>query len=386
MTSERHRRALIPISRPQFDETELELLAEVMNSGWVTQGPKVRAFEEAFAAEHGVRHAIAVTSCTTGLHLVLAALGVGPGDEVIVPAFTWISTANVVLHCGATPVLADVDPVTFNVPPEEIRARLTARTRAVIPVHLFGLYADMDAIKAVVPDGVWIVEDAACAAGARYRGRCAGSLGHFGVFSFHPRKIITTGEGGMITTDDSVAAERIDRMRNHGALISEEIRHHGPKPYSLTEFHELGYNYRMTDLQGAVGVRQVAKLRRFVDERAALAERYRRELADLDWLRLPHVPDGWEHGWQAYVTYVDPDKAPSPRNRIMEILQDDWRISCRPGTHAVHTLHYYQERFGLGLDDYPGARACHDNSMALPLYNGMTDADVDRIVAALHSL
>ena len=205
----------IPIALPVTGEEEWLALKEPIETGWLTQGPKVAQFEKEFARLHQVKHALAVTSCTTGLHLALAALGIGPGDEVIVPAFTWVATANVVLYCGATPVLIDVDRVTFNIDPNQIAHKVSDRTRAIIAVHLFGLCADIDAIKAVVPDGIKIIEDAACAAGAKYKGKFAGTLGDVASFSFHPRKSITTGEGGMVTTNDSELAVRMNQMRNH---------------------------------------------------------------------------------------------------------------------------------------------------------------------------
>ena len=277
----------IQIASPSLGEEEWQALREPIESGWLTQGPKVAAFEKAFAALHGVKHAIAVTSATTGLHLALAALEIGPGDEVIVPAFTWVSTANVVIYCGATPVFVDVDRVTFNIDPKDLARRVTLRTKAIIPVHLFGLCADIDAVRAAIRPDIKIVEDAACAAGAVWHGRAAGALGDLGVFSFHPRKSITTGEGGMVTTDNDKLAEQVKMLRNHGASVSEEERHHGPRPYILPDFDLLGFNYRMTDLQGAVGLVQLRKLDKFIDERARMAARYRTELTDLRWLRLP---------------------------------------------------------------------------------------------------
>lgn len=378
-------RRCIQISRPCTGEEEWQALREPLASGWLTQGPKVAAFEKAFAERQGIRHALAVTSCTTGLHLALAGLGIGPGDEVIVPAFTWIATANVVLYCGATPVFVDVDRTTFNMDPAALAAKVMKQTKAVIAVHLFGLCADIDAVRAAVPADVHIVEDAACAAGAVYKGRTAGSLGDVAVFSFHPRKSITTGEGGMITCDDDTLAERINQMRNHGASVSEEQRHHGPRPYILPEFNLLGYNYRMTDLQGAVGLVQLDKLDRFIDERAKAAAFYRERLGDLDWLGLPGEPEGGRHAWQAFVAYVDPDKAPRPRNAIMEALQERG-VSTRPGTHAVHMLGLYRDRFGLAPDDFPGARDCDRNTMAIPLHNRMSAEDYAYVADCIRSL
>lgn len=212
----------IAIALPSTGEEEWLALREPIESGWLTQGPKVAEFERRFAELHDVKHAIAVTSCTTGLHLALNALGVGPGDEVIVPAFTWVATANVVVLCGATPVFVDIDRTTFNIDIAQVADKLTPRTKAVIAVHLFGLCADIDALRHLLPPDVRIVEDAACASGATYKGRAAGGLGDVAAFSFHPRKSVTTGEGGMLTTNDDAIAARASQARNHGATISEE--------------------------------------------------------------------------------------------------------------------------------------------------------------------
>lgn len=376
----------IAISLPCTGDDEWQATREPLATGWLTQGPKVAAFEKGFAERHQVHHALATTSCTTGLHLILAAMGIGPGDEVIVPAFTWVATANVVLYCGATPVFADVERSTCNIDPVDVARRLTPRTKAVIAVHLFGLCADMDALRAVLPPDMPIIEDAACAAGAAYKGKAAGALGLAAAFSFHPRKSITTGEGGMVTTNDDALADVANMLRNHGASISEEQRHKGPRPYLLPEFNLLGYNYRMTDLQGAVGLVQLEKLDRFISERNHWATYYREALSDIPWLRMPELPAaGGRHAWQAFVTYVDPANSPLPRNDIMAKLQEQG-ISTRPGTHAVHQLGYYRDRFGLTTDDYPGARDCDANTMAIPLHNRMTEEDYAYVVAALRAI
>lgn len=374
----------IQISLPATGEEEWQAVREPLMTGWLTQGPKVAAFEKNFAGRHLVKHALATTSCTTALHLILAAMDIGPGDEVIVPAFTWVATANVVLYCGATPVLADVDRATFNLDPQDLARKISPRTKAIIAVHLFGLCADMDAIRAAAP-GIPIVEDAACAAGSGYKGKPAGALGIAAAFSFHPRKSITTGEGGMVTTNDDALAERCNQLRNHGASVSEEQRHHGPRPYLLPEFNLLGFNYRMTDLQGAVGLVQLKRLDEFIDERQRWAEFYRAELATIPWLRVPSVPAGSRHGWQSFVCYVDPEKAPMPRNVLMEKLQEQG-ISTRPGTHAVHMLGYYQDRFGYSPDDLPGARDCDRHSMSIPLHNRMSEGDFGYIVDTLKAM
>jgi dTDP-4-amino-4,6-dideoxygalactose transaminase len=374
----------IPIAAPSLGDEEWQALREPLESGWLTQGPKVAAFEEAFATRHGVSHALAVTSCTTGLHLLVSACDIGPGDEVIVPAFTWVATANVVLQSGATPVFADVDPITYNIDPAEVGAKLTDRTRAVIAVHLFGLCADMDALRSVLPDDVLLLEDAACAAGATYHGRSAGSIGRGAAFSFHPRKSITTGEGGMLTTNDAELAARAEIMRNHGASVSEEARHAGNAPFLMPEFDELGFNYRMTDLQAAVGLVQLGKLDRFVAERARWARWYDERLAGVAWLSTPAVPDGYGHAWQAYVTRVETG-APESRNEIMRRLHADG-VSTRPGTHAVSELSFHRRRLSLERGTCPVAADLEARTMALPLHNRMTDADYEYVVERILAL
>lgn len=375
---------IIHIAQPDTGEDEWHALRGPIETGWLTQGPKVAAFERAFAAAHGVQHGIATTSCTTALHLILAAMDIGPRDEIIVPAFTWVATANVVLYCGATPIFVDVDPATFNIDPAQIAGKVTPRTKAIIAVHLFGLCADVDAIAKAAPD-IPIIEDAACAAGATHKGRHAGTLGLAAAFSFHPRKAITTGEGGMVTTNDARLAGRAICLRNHGADISEEARHVAQKPYELADFNLLGFNYRMTDLQGAMGLVQLTKMNSYINERYKWAEFYERELQDVTWLRTPGIPSDRRHGWQSYVCMVDEQKAGMPRNAIMERLMQRG-INTRPGTHAVHMLGYYRKKFGLSTDDFPGARDCDRLSMAIPLHNRMSEDDYRYIVRALHEV
>ncbi len=375
---------IIPISLPVTGQEEWEALKEPLISGWLTSGPKVREFEQLFAERHGVKHALAVTSATTALHLALVALDIKERDEVIVPAFTWVSTANVVLYCGAKVVFVDIDPFTFNINPEDLSKRITSKTKAIIPVHLFGLCADMDKIKEIAGN-IPLIEDGACAAGASYKGTPAGGLGTIGCFSFHPRKSVTTGEGGMITTNDDKLAEIMGMLRNHGASISEEQRHHGAKPYMLPDFNALGYNYRMTDLQGAVGVVQIKKLDQFINEREKWANFYTKELDSIPWLRTPKHGADYKHGWQSFVTFVDEFKSPASRNEIMELLQQQG-ISTRPGTHAVHMLNFYKEKFNIQPSDYPGAQAANNYSMSIPLHNRMVAEDFDYVVSVIKAL
>jgi perosamine synthetase len=375
----------IQISLPVTGEEEWHATKEPLMTGWLTSGPKVAEFEKLFADRHQVKYAFAVTSATTGLHLALVALNVGPGDEVIVPAFTWVSTANVVLYCGATVVFVDVDPVTFNIDCDDLKKRITSKTKAIIPVHLFGLCADIDTIKKIAPN-IPIVEDGACAAGAGYKGKPAGSLGDIGCFSFHPRKSVTTGEGGMITTNNAQLADIIRMLRNHGASISEEQRHKGPKPYILPDFNLMGFNYRMTDLQGAVGVVQIKKLDKFIDEREKWAAHYDKELSTIPWLRTPQFDKEInKHGWQSYVTYIDPKTSPITRNDLMEHLQQQG-IATRPGTHAVHMLGFYATKYNIKPTDFPGAQAANDNSMSIPLHNRMSAEDFEYVVKILKAI
>lgn len=373
----------IPISLPVTGEEEWQAVREPLMSGWLTSGPMVREFEHAFAARHKVKHAIALTSATTALHLALVALDIKPGDEVIVPAFTWVSTANVVLYCGATVVFVDIDPATFNISVNDLKKKISNRTKAIIPVHLFGLCADMDRIKEAA-NGIPLIEDAACAAGAAYKGKPAGSLGDMGCFSFHPRKSVTTGEGGMVTTNSDQLAEKISVLRNHGASVSEEQRHYGPRPYILPDFNLMGFNYRMTDLQGAVGVVQLKKLDQFIEERNTWAAFYSLQLKDVGWLKTPELSTDFKHGWQSYVTLIDETKSPFSRNTIMEKLQARG-ISTRPGTHAIHMLNFYQQKFGHSPDDFPGAKTANNCSMAIPLHNRMVTDDYHFVVEVLKS-
>lgn len=374
----------IPIAIPSMGEEEWLAVREPIENGWLTQGPKVKQFEDLFAEMHQVKKALAVSNCTTALHLALLACGVGEGDEVIVPAFTWVSTANAVLYCNARPVFIDIDINTFNIDVEQLKKVVTSKTKAIIPVHLFGLCADIDYIKKHFPQ-LKIVEDGACAAGAALHGKPAGSLGDIGCFSFHPRKSVTCGEGGMLTTNNAEMAAHLDKLRNHGGSVSEEQRHHGPKPYILAAYDIVGYNYRMTDLQGAVGFVQLKKLEGFIAERNTWAQYYEKELARISWLKTPVVPQGYKHGWQSYVTVIDESKSPLPRNEIMELLQRQG-ISTRPGTHAVHMLGAYVSRYGFKPSDFPGAFAADQYSMAIPLHNKMVKEDYDYIIHALKSI
>jgi perosamine synthetase len=383
----------IPIARTHLLDAEVESVLEPLRSGWLVQGPKVREFEERWCAFTGAKHSIAVTSCTSALHLSLAALGFGPGDEAIVPAFTWISTANVVEHLGGKVVFCDIDLETFNIDPALIEDLITPRTKAILPVHLFGLSADMDAIREIAKKhNLWIVEDAACGFGATYRDRHVGTLGHAGCFSFHPRKAITTGEGGMVTTNDDDLAEKIRCLRDHGASVSDLQRHLGPRPYLLSDHGYAGYNQRMTDFQAALGSAQMLRADAIVAERRRLAKRYDDAFAGLSWLKTPATPHGLEHGYQSYPCFFQPEpvtvesigRVNAARNEWMDRLQQAG-ISTRPATHAVHMLSYYRDKYHLRPADFPSAWAANDCSISLPLFHGLSDEDQDFVIEKVSS-
>jgi dTDP-4-amino-4,6-dideoxygalactose transaminase len=381
----------IPITKPVFGPEDLLAVQQPLHTGWVVQGPFVQEFEQRFAAFTGAAHAVATTSCTTALHLAVAALGLQPGDEVIVPAFTWVSTANVIEFMGATPVFCDIDLHTFNIDVQQLVALITPRTVGLMPVHLFGLCADMQPILDLARQhGLWVVEDAACAFGAWYDGRHAGTFGEAGCFSFHPRKSITTGEGGMLTTqrDD---LERLARsLRDHGASRSDLTRHHGKAAFLLSEYNSLGYNYRMTDIQGALGCAQMQRAAWILEQRTRRAQLYDELLADVEWLATPVVPAGYVHGYQAYVclfrpeppTLANVERLHEQRNACMLRLEAQG-IATRQGTHAPVILGYYAEKYGLCPDQFPGAYLADRLSLTLPLYAQMTEQEQSTVVECL---
>lgn len=378
----------VPIARTALLEQEVLSVLDPLRSGWLVQGPKVREFEEKWSAFTGAKHSIAVTSCTTALHLSLAALGFGPGDEAIVPAFTWVATANVVEHLGGRVVFCDIDLNTFNLDVEDAARKITPRTKALLPVHLFGLSADMDPVMSLARQhGLWVVEDAACGFGSTYNGRHVGTLGDTGCFSFHPRKAITTGEGGMITTQSDALAERLRRLRDHGAAMTDLQRHMGARPYLLADHPDAGYNQRMTDLQAALGSAQMDRALAIIAERQRLAAIYDQAFAKLPWLKTPVHLDGYGHGYQSYPCLFQPEPlVPASIERVNQ-LRNAWMdrlqqagISTRPATHAVHMLSFYREKYGLAPSDFPNARAANDCSISLPLFHGMTETEQQHVI------
>lgn len=367
----------IPFAKPYFQGHEGALMADVVATGWVSQGPKVREFEAAFAERVGAAEAVATSNCTTALQLALYVNGVGPGDEVIVPSLSFIATANAAWHCGATPVFADIDPRTYNIDPADIERLITSRTKAIVPVHQIGLPADMDPILAIAEaHGLAVVEDAACAVGSEYKGRPIGSLGPLTCFSFHPRKVITTGEGGMITLNDPEVAARLRRLRQHSMDISDLVRHDA-KNVVLESYPERGWNCRMTDMQAVLGLCQLEVLDEMLANRKRLADRYTEALAELPYLEAPFDPEYANRAWQSYAVYLDPN-APITRTDLMTQLLDDG-IATRRGVMAIHEEPSYAD----ATIQLPKTEDATHNSMLLPLFPGMTDEQQDYVLNSL---
>ena len=368
----------IPFSRPDFDEAEARALAAVLATGWVSQGPRVAEFERLFAARVGAAHGVATTSCTTALHLALILAGVGPGDEVICPSYSFIATANAVLYVGATPVFADIEADTWNIDPEDARRRLTPRTKAIVPVHQVGLAADLDRFAPLAERGITIVEDAACAIGSTYNGRPIGSSGYLACFSFHPRKTISMGEGGMLTTADEALAERARGLRSFAASVSDHVRHQA-RGVVYEEYRELGFNYRMTDLQAAIGIEQLRKLDRLLARRAVIARRYDEAFAGLPGVQRPARPGYATHAFQSYAIRLLPE-CPIDRDHVLRTLVAQG-ISCRRGIPPIHLEPLYTERFGrptLPVTEEVAAR-----SLFLPIFASLSDDDQDRVAEAV---
>jgi perosamine synthetase len=353
--------SVIRLAWPELGEEELAAIAEVLASGYLTMGPKVPEFESALAGVCGTEHAVAVSSGTAALHLAVAALGIAEDDEVIVPAYTFPATANAVVLAGARPVLVDVNPSTMNVDPARVYDSVTERTRAVVAVHLFGRPLDWEALQSAVPPDVALIEDAAGALGARWRGMPCGGLGLMGCLSFHPRKVVTTGEGGAVTTSDPDLAD-----------VVRALRHHGIGARGVFDITRPSANYRLSDLQCAIGLTQLARLDQLLAERRRVAETYSRHLTGL--VETPSADEGDEHGWQAYVVQVD------RRDEILAGLREQG-IEAQIGTYAVHRLSAFRDQ-----GPFPNADACFERALALPLHGRLAPADVDRVCEALDKL
>jgi perosamine synthetase len=367
----------IPVAKPYLSKEEAQSAYDTILTNWVTQGPRVREFEERFAAYTGAAHAVALSNCTTALHLAMIVSGIGPGDEVICPSMSYIATANSIVYAGATPVFAEVDPTTYNLDPADVARRITSRTKGILLVHQIGMPGDIEAFLALCDThGLVLIEDAACAAGSAYRGKKIGAHSDLVCFSFHPRKVITTGDGGMITTSRADYAERLRLLRQHGMSVNDRVRHES-KTVLFEDHLEVGYNYRMTDIQAAVGIRQLERLDWIVKEREKIALRYLAALADIPYIRLPHVPEGYETNWQSFSIYLRPE-CPVSRNDLMQRLLDKG-IATRRGVMTAHRETAYLTRMpGISL---PASEDACDRSIIIPLYVPMPDEETDAVIA-----
>lgn len=386
----------IPITKPYFDDREFELIQKPLETGWVVQGPYISEFEEKFKNFTKSKFAIATSNCTTALHLGLEVLGVKAGDQVVVPALTYVSCANVVDMIGAEVVFCDVDLTTFNLDTNQLRQILendkNQKIKVIMAVDLFGLCANFDEILPLAEKyNVKVLEDAACGFGSRLKDKHAGTFGEIGCFSFHPRKAITTGEGGMLVTDNAQYAELAQKLRDHGADVTDFARHDNSACYLLPEFPVRGYNYRMTDMQGALGVAQMEKAIEILKKRRDVSEKYWQKLKSISFLQLPSEPDGYYHSFQAFVCLftnglnleeLTLDKIQNlhkRRNQFMSHLSEKG-IGVRPGTHAVHALKYYKDKYGLKSEDFKNAFLADQLSVALPLYVDMTDDEFSYVI------
>jgi perosamine synthetase len=364
----------IPIAKSYFDGLELKLVSDVIRSGWIAQGKMVEEFESKVAAYAGASHAVALSSGTAALHLALLIAGVKPGDEVIIPSFSFIATANAVLYCGAKPVFIDIDPRTYNIDPDKIKAALTKKTRAIMPVHQFGLACDIDEIRRIADKhALPVVEDAACALGAGYKAKMIGSGGNMACFSFHPRKILTTGEGGMLVTNDASQAEKARVLRNHGmkmtAIAKDAMKKTPPEDYEA-----LGFNYRLTDVQAAIGIAQMARLAEILEKRLYLASRYNNAFKNTAFLETPYIPAYATPNYQSYILRIR-NSSKVRRDEIVDLLRED-DIYARRGNTAIHMQALYKN-MKVRL---PHTEEAARDTIAIPLYYTMTDKEQDLVI------
>lgn len=380
------RREFLPFARPALGDEEIAEVVDTLRSGWITTGPKVERFAADFAEYVGGRFAVPVSSATAGLHVALLALGIGPGDEVITTPMTFVATLNTIVHCGAVPVLADIDAATLNIQVEEIERKISSSTRAILPVHYVGQPADLDPIlELAAARGIEVLEDAAHAVGAEYKGRKIGSFPTTSVFSFHPNKNMTTGEGGMVVTEDEEVFEKASLLKYHG-MDRESWKRFSKAGSPRYDVAVPGFKYNMMDIQAALGLHQLKRLEGFLVERERLARRYDRALAGLSGLILPQrVPYPVRHAWHLYTPLVDSDRLSIGRDQFMAELK---ARNIGTGLHytAAHEFSYYRERFGWSAEDFPAAHFVSERIVSLPLFPGLTDADQDDAIAAIHEV
>lgn len=366
---------MIPIAKPYLTTDEAQAAYDTILTGWITQGPRVQEFEEKFAAYVGSKYAVAVSNCTTALHLAMLVSNIGPGDEVICPSLTYIATANSVKHAGATPVFAETRQ-DYNMDPVHTESLITSKTKAILIVHQIGMPADIDAFKAICKKhNLILIEDAACAVGTSYKGQKTGSHSDLVCFSLHPRKVISTGDGGMITTNDEAIYDRLKLLRQHGMSVNDRVRHSSTKV--IFEDHvEVAYNYRMTDIQAAVGIKQLEKLDWIVGERRKIGDQYHAAFQDLNMVILPTEKEGYFSNYQSYSIYLKPECKIS-RNELMQLLLDKG-ISTRRGIMTTHRETAYKNLApNLKL---PVSEDLCDRSIIIPLYIPMKQEDIDTVI------
>ncbi len=377
------RDSFLPFARPSLGEEEIREVVETLRSGWITTGPKTEKFAAAFADYVGGRFAVPVSSATAGLHVALLALGVGPGDEVITTPMTFVATLNTIVHCGAVPVLSDIDAATLNIRVEAIEARLTRKTKAIVPVHYVGQPVDLDPLLELAGSrGVAVLEDAAHAVGTEYKGRRIGSFPTTSVFSFHPNKNITTGEGGMVVTDDQGVFERASLLKFHG-MDREAWKRFAREGSPRYDVEVPGFKYNMMDIQAALGLWQLPRLDGFIQERALLAARYDQAFADVTGLILPQrVPYPARHAWHLYTPLLDIDRLTISRDQFMAELKSR---NIGTGLHytAAHEFTYYAKTYGWSPEDFPEAHFVSERIVSLPLFPGLSDADQEDVIAAV---
>ncbi|KIU06129.1 DegT/DnrJ/EryC1/StrS family aminotransferase [Bacillus subtilis] len=380
------RNHFLPYSLPLIGKEEIQEVTETLESGWLSKGPKVQQFEKEFAAFVGAKHAVAVNSCTAALFLALKAKGIGPGDEVITSPLTFSSTANTIIHTGATPVFADIDQNTLNIDPVNLEAAVTPRTKAVVPVHFGGQSCDMDAILAIAQNhGLFVLEDAAHAVYTTYKQRMIGSIGDATAFSFYATKNLATGEGGMLTTDDEELADKIRVLSLHGMSKAAWNRYSSNGSWYY-EVESPGYKMNMFDLQAALGLHQLKRLDDMQKRREEIAGRYQTAFQQISGLITPFVHDDGRHAWHLYVLQVDDKKAGVTRSEMITALKDKYNIGTSVHFIPVHIHPYYQKQFGYKEADFPNAMNYYKRTLSLPLYPSMSDDDVDDVIEAVRDI
>jgi len=378
------RKTMLPYGHQWLDDDDIAAVVAVLRSNWLTTGPKVDEFEQVFAETVGAREAVAVSSGTAALHAAMYAIGIKPGDEVIVPAMTFVATANCVVYQGGVPVFTDVDPDTLLLDPIQVETKITPRTKAIIAVDYAGQPCDYDALWAIANKyGLMLVADACHALGGTYKGRPVGSLAHLTVFSFHPVKHITTGEGGMVTTNDPQLAQRMRIFRNHG--ITTDYRQREQQGSWFYEMVDLGYNYRITDIQCALGLSQLRKLPAWVKRRQEIAQRYHAAFAEIPAVRPLGVRPEVSHAYHLYVVRLDLTRLRSTRAQIFAALRAEG-IGVNVHYIPVHLHPFYRKRFGTGPGLCPVAEASYNEIISLPIFPSMTNEDINDVVQAIRKV